>query len=166
MSLRRLSFRILCLAGLLLAAPAQGQGVAAWPPLIGATEMFQRDEQSGLALSGFDAVTYFLPEGPQPGRPELELVWSGVAWRFASEANRTAFEADPTAFAPRMGGYDAEAISRGRIVDTSPNLYLVRDGRLYLFRNDANRARFLADQTLAAKGEAQWESVRKGLVKE
>lgn len=164
MSLRLAVFCSLCLFGLVLAAPAQGRGVAGWPPLVGASELFQRDEQAGLALGGFDAVTYFLPEGPQPGRPELELLWSGVAWRFASAANRAAFEADPIAYAPRFGGHDAEAIGRGLIVDTVPDRYLIRGGRLYLFRNDANRARFLADETLAAKGEAQWEVLKNGLV--
>jgi hypothetical protein len=164
MSLRNSLFEGLCLAGLLFAAPVRGQDTSGWPPVIGATEVFQRDEQSGLALGGLDTVSYFLPEGPQPGRPEFEVVWSGVAWRFASAANRAAFEANPAAFAPRIGGYDAEAIARGRVVDASPNLYLVRDGRLYLFRNDANRARFLADQTLAAQGEERWEAMKKGLV--
>ena len=154
----------MALAGLLAASSAWAQGVPEAVPLVGATEIYDFDETSGLALAGFDPVTYFLPEGPKPGRPELELVWSGVAWRFASQANRAAFAADPTAFAPRIGGYDAQAASLGRVVDGDPGLYLIRDGRLYLFRSDATRARFLADGSIAAKSEERWALLKTGLV--
>jgi hypothetical protein len=169
MSLRRGVLWIAGLACLAAAGVAPGEGApaastAALPPVIGATEFYHSDEASGLAVGGLDPVTYFLPEGPKPGRADLEFLWSGVAWRFASAANRAAFEASPTSYAPRMGGYDAEAISRGRIVDANPRLYLVRDDRLYLFRNDASRARFLADEALAARSEASWQALAKGLV--
>jgi YHS domain-containing protein len=133
-------------------------------PLVGMAEVFHVDETTGLALGGFDPVTYLLPEGPQPGRSPHELVWSGVAWRFASAANRAAFEASPTVYAPRLGGYDAEAMSRGMIVDANPAISVIREGRLYLFRNDANRARFLADPTVAPRAEERWAGLRTGLV--
>jgi hypothetical protein len=157
-------FLVACLGGLLLASSVRAQAVAL-PPVLGATELFHSDPASGLALRGYDPVSYFLPEGPRPGKPEHEFVWSGVAWRFASEANRAAFEANPPAFAPRFGGYDAEAVSRGRIVDTDPALFVVRDDRLYLFRSDANRARFLADPAIAERGEEAWARQKSRLVK-
>jgi len=128
-------------------------------------ENYQQDAVSGLALGGFDPVSFYLPEGPQPGRADLQLVWGGVAWRFAREANRVAFQATPTAFAPRIGGYDAEAARLGRVVDASPALYLVLQDRLYLFRNDANRAQFLSDAARAAQSEKRWEELKQGLVR-
>jgi hypothetical protein len=153
---------------LLTVHPAVGQRRPLPPgaegPLVGVTELFHRDDATGFVLAGFDPLTYLMPEGPQPGRSGLELVWSGVAWRFASEANRTAFEANPAVYAPRVGAYDAEAMSRGRIVDANPMLYAVREGRLYLFRTDANRARFLADPSIAAKAEERWGALKPGLV--
>ena len=133
-------------------------------PLVGLTEIFHRDEATGFVLAGFDPVTYLLPLGPQPGRSDIETIWSGVAWRFVSEANRAAFEANPAVYAPRLGAYDAEAISRGRIVDANPLLYLVHEGRLYIFRNDASRARFLADPTIAATSEGRWNTLKGELV--
>jgi hypothetical protein len=144
---------------------ARGQGVSDAPPVLGTTELFQSDSTSGLALGGYDPVTYFLPEGPRPGRPDFELLWGGVAWRFASEANRAAFENDPGTFAPRIGGYDAEAAARGRLVDARADLFVVRDNRLYLFRNDGNRALFLADESLAPLSENRWAQLTTRLVK-
>jgi hypothetical protein len=168
MSLRRGVLWVTGFACLVLGGAAGAEdthaSTAAMPPVIGATELYRSDESSGLALGGLDPVAYFLPEGPKAGRADVELLWSGVAWRFASEANRAAFEASPTTYAPRMGGYDAEAASRGRIVDANPQLYLVRDNRLYLFRNDANRARFLADEALAERSEGNWQALAKDLV--
>jgi hypothetical protein len=135
------------------------------PPVIGATQVFVGDEWSGLGLSGFDPVSYFLSPIPQPGREGVELIWRGLAWRFASAANREAFEADPEVYAPRIGGYDASAAAEGRLVEAGPMLFAVHNGRLYLFRNERSRARFLADPLLAEKAEARWPDLRRDLVR-
>ena len=134
------------------------------PPTVGATERMSADPLSGLGLHGFDPVSYFLAEGLKPGRSDLELLWGGLAWRFASEANRQAFARDPEAYAPRVGGYDAEATARGLTVDSDPRIYAVRSGRLYLFRTQAGRTRFLADAGVADRAEALWPDLKRGLV--
>jgi hypothetical protein len=82
----------LAVAALVAAARAESLPL---PPVLGATELFVADGLSGVALDGFDPVSYFLGEGPKPGLTEYELVWSGIAWRFASAANREAFQRDP-----------------------------------------------------------------------
>jgi YHS domain-containing protein len=164
MSYRSGAFWISCLAAFLAAPAARAQAITP-PDSVGAAELYQQDPASGTALGGFDPVSYFLPDGPKPGRPDFELIWGGVAWRFASEANRAAFEATPTAYAPRVGGYDAQVASVGRIVDANPALYVISRNRLYLFRNDANRARFLSDEARALESEAGWQQLRRGLVK-
>jgi hypothetical protein len=163
MSYRPSAFSILCLA-LLVAGPGIRAQPGDWIEAVGTGEVFQQDLASGLALGGFDPVSYFLPEGPQAGRAELQSVWGGVAWRFAREANRVAFEASPTAYAPRIGGYDAEAARLGRVVDASPGLYVVLQNRLYLFRNVANREQFLSDDARATQSEARWEELKPKLV--
>jgi hypothetical protein len=146
-------------------ATEAGSRPVALPTVVGAADIYASDTASGLALGGFDPVTYFLPQGPQPGRAGLETLWGGVAWRFSSEANLAAFKANPAAYAPRVGGYDAQAAALGRVVDSRPDIYLVRNDRLYLFRTDAGRARFLADPTLAARSEEAWLTLRAGLVR-
>jgi YHS domain-containing protein len=164
MSYRSAAFWISCLAAFLAGPAVRAQAIVP-PESVGAAEVYQQDPASGITLGGFDPVSYFLPEGPKPGRPDFELIWGGVAWRFASEANRAAFEAAPTAYAPRVGGYDAQVASVGRIVDANPALYVISRNRLYLFRNDANRARFLSDEARALESEARWRQLRRGLVK-
>jgi hypothetical protein len=138
--------------------------LAAMPPVVGMTEVFAVDELSGVALSGFDPVSYFLGEGPKAGLPEHEVIWSGVAWRFASAANREAFLRDPEIYAPRFGGYDATAVAQGLTVRANPWLSVVRPDGLYLFRTDHGRARFVADPGLAVKAEERWASLKPDLV--
>lgn len=134
------------------------------PEAVGTTEVFAVDKLSGVALYGFDPVSYFLGEAPKPGLPEHEIVWSGVAWRFASAANRAAFLRDPETYAPRFGGYDATAVAQGLTVRANPWLSVVRPDGLYLFRSDHGRARFVADRNLAGKAEERWTSLKPGLV--
>ena len=143
---------------------ARAASLSSLPPAVGVTELFDVDELSGIALYGFDPVSYFLGEGPQPGLAEHEIIWSGVAWRFASRANQEAFLRDPEAYAPRFGGYDATAVAQGLTVRANPWLSVVRADGLYLFRSDHGRARFVADESIAEKAEERWASLRPALV--
>ena len=68
----------------------------------------------GLAVSGYDVVAYFNDGKPVEGRPEYATEWSGARWRFVTAANRDAFVANPTRYAPRYGGYcGAREVGRG-----------------------------------------------------
>ena len=149
---------------MLLASIARADALSLLPPVLGVTELYVVDELSGAALDGYDPVSYFLGGGPQPGRPEYELVWSGVAWRFASPANREAFRRDPETYAPRFGGYDAEAVARGLTVRANPWLSVVRSDGLYLFRSDHDMARFVADPRIAQRAAERWASLKSGLL--
>jgi hypothetical protein len=165
---RRLVALILAgLAGLALHAElkdARAANLAFLPPVLGVTEVFAVDELSGVALYGFDPVSYFLGEGPKPGLAEHEVIWSGVAWRFASRPNREAFLRDPEAYAPRFGGYDATAVAKGLTVRANPWLSVVRADGLYLFRSDHGRARFVADERIAEQAEERWANLKSALV--
>ncbi|WP_375463205.1 YHS domain-containing (seleno)protein [uncultured Methylobacterium sp.] len=114
-----------------------------------------------LALSGFDPVSCFLPDGPRAGLPRFELAHRGRTWRFASAANRAAFVREPETYAPRLGGHDAAGILDGRLVDADPLVFAVIAGRLYLFRDAGRRARFLADAALVDRAEALWPGLRR-----
>ncbi|MGJ3263462.1 MAG: YHS domain-containing (seleno)protein [Salinarimonas sp.] len=142
--------------------------LAALPSLIGVTEQVAFHSLSGFALDGLDPVSFFLPEGPRPGRGAYELVWGGAAWRFHTASNRAAFAAGPERFAPRLGGYDPVALSIGRLAEGRPDLHVVVDGRLYLFHDRRSLARFRSAAEPAAEilaeAEAAWPRVAAGLV--
>ncbi|NNM73652.1 YHS domain-containing (seleno)protein [Enterovirga aerilata] len=157
------------LSGLLLlafpAASAKPGATALLPEVLGAAEFYAADPLSGLALHGRDPVTYQLEGAPAAGGREHEAVWAGLGWRFATAANRAAFLRSPEVFAPQIGGYDAAAAAEGRLVEADPDIFLVRAGRLYLFRTRAARTRFEADPGEAARAESNWSRLQKVLVR-
>lgn len=153
--------------GLSLAAlPATSDDRTLLPRLIGTGERQAADPVSGIALAGLDPVSYQLDPSPRPGLPAYEVARDGQAWRFASEANRVAFLHDPAAFRPRIGGYDALGATRGRVVDADPRVFLLRSGRLYLFRDRESRRAFLADPSLVVRAEAGWLRLESNLVRD
>ena len=87
---------------------------------------------SSTALSGYDAVAYFEAGTPTEGSRDHTVEWRGATWRFASEANRARFEADPEAFAPAYGGYCAWAVAQGYTAKSDPTAWKIVEERLYL----------------------------------
>ena len=119
---------------------------------------------TGLAISGFDPVAYFIETKAELGRPEYELTADGVIWRFRNEGNRAAFEAHPEVYRPAFGGYDPVAIGRERAVPGHPLIWRMVDGRLYLFYSEQNRAAFLADPArVLAAAERKWPAVEQSI---
>lgn len=117
----------------------------------------------GLALNGYDPVSYF-PEGggvPKEGAKNRTLVHRGVTYRFASDANKTAFEKNPEKYEPAYGGWCAWAVAeKSTKVDPDPKSFVITDGRLFLFYqgflNDT-RAWWIKDEkTLLPKADANW----------
>ena len=167
MSTALLGARPLLAAALLFAvvgAP-NADPLAALPPVLGATEIFVSDELSGLALRGFDPVSYHLGSTPRPGQAGFEHIWSGVVWRFANEANRDAFEREPAAYAPRLGGYDATRAAEGTLLAADPSHFVLRAARLYVFRDQHARTRFIADPSIETRAEERWPELTRNLVR-
>jgi hypothetical protein len=160
---RRCSVFIVCLGvGLACSGARPGFGQAGKPTGLKAVDpqtVVAVDPVSGAALGGLDPVTYHLGGKPLPGLKQHELVHQGVAWHFVNAANRAAFERAPELYRPRLGGYDAHAVSRGRIADADPGLFILQEGRLYVFRTAEGRAAFLADPSLMVKAEQRWPEV-------
>ncbi len=86
------------------------------------------------ALYGYDPVSYFAAM-PQKGKADLALEHAGVSYRFASEENRAAFQANPKKYEPAYGGWCAYAMLDGDKVEVDPETFKVIDGKLYLFYN-------------------------------
>lgn len=144
----------------LAAAPGLASGLpSGLPELPNIGEAMQRDNRTGLALSGFDPVAYFLNDTAVPGLPDYELMHEGAVWRFASAANRDAFREAPQIYTPRFGGFDASGVAEGRAIDADPHRFAVIGTQLYFFRSDENRRRFLNEAALRKKAQERWESV-------
>ena len=121
---------------------------------------------TGLAIDGFDPVSYFVDGAPRLGRPDFELRFGGLSWRFVNEGNMAAFAADPDVYAPRFGGHDPAAIVRGAATPGHPALWLVAESGLYLFYSEAARAAFAAAPDSAVEAaERYWPDVRRNIAR-
>lgn len=100
----------------------------------------------GLALGGYDAVSYFGADGPRRGSRAFELHWRGGAWLFADMDKMEAFARAPTSFAPAFGGYCAQTLAAAqRLVGCDPNVFVIHSGRLVLMSDADMRAAWLND---------------------
>ncbi len=117
----------------------------------------------GLAIAGADPVAYFQHGRAVAGSAAHPLLWNGATWLFATPANRTRFEADPRAFAPRYGGYCAWGVGRGYLASIDPEAFTIHGGRLYLNYSKGIRRRFRHDiEANIARADANWPGVLDG----
>lgn len=92
-------------------------------------------QDNGIAIGGYDPVSFRQDDGPKQGTQEHVLMWHGATWLFASAQNMAKFEANPRAFEPNFGGYCAFGVSMGVLILADPQAWLISDGELYLFKN-------------------------------
>ena len=122
------------------------------------------DPLSGVAIDGYDPVSYFTGTDPQQGVPDFEYDWAGVPWYFESAANRDVFSRNPTIYAPQFGGHCLMSLSRGYLSDGKPRLYVIDGLKLYFFYSTANRDAFLLSKVAAVDAAVKnWPGLSKGL---
>ena len=115
---------------------------------------------AGVAVGGYDPVAYFTEKKPVVGKAEFTLSHEGAVWRFASAANRDAFQAAPAKFAPQYGGHCAWAIGQGYTAKGDPNVWSITDGKLYLNFNQSVQRSWSQDVPgNIAKANANWPRV-------
>ena len=117
---------------------------------------------SGNAVAGYDTVAYFTDAKATRGKPEFQHTWKGARWLFASAAHRDQFAANPETYAPRIGGFCAVGAVNGRMQEVDPEMWLMVNGRLYLYLDASVRDAAQADLASAAAAEQGWEVLRPG----
>jgi YHS domain-containing protein len=128
----KLSRRTYLIAGLLAVVGAAG--VAVWTVGSDARGKGQINTigSPGVAIKGYDPVAYFTEGKPEKGSKAHSYQYKGAEWRFASEANKAKFAADPGKYEPAYGGYCAYGVASGYLVKIEGNAWSIKDGKLYL----------------------------------
>lgn len=154
--MRQIGKQILTIAAwLLLAAAVRADGLVT---------SIVTDPLTGVAIDGFDPVSYFTDSEPQPGLPDYEYDWGGVPWYFESAANRDVFARNPEVYAPQYGGHCLMSLSRGYLSDGKARLYAIDGLKLYFFYSSANRDAYLmAKGAAVASAEKNWPKLRDNL---
>lgn len=152
LTITRLFVAVAMLVGFITALPAQGAGLV---------ETFVTDPLTGVALEGYDPVSYFTGPDPMMGSPDFGYEWGGVSWYFSSPANRDVFMRNPEIYAPQYGGHCLVSLSRGFLSDGKPRLYAITGMKLYLFYSVANREAFFGSgDGVVATADGQWDALK------
>jgi YHS domain-containing protein len=88
---------------------------------------------SGVAVGGFDVVSYFAPGGPTRGAPEFSVSIEGLTYLFSSAENRDRFLAAPRDYLPEYGGWCAASLAYGSLRCPDFANFKIENERLLLF---------------------------------
>ena len=133
--------------------------------LLFASLSFAADENqqdaNGVILGGHDTVAYFTMDKAVKGYAGISAVHDGAIYHFSSEANRDAFNANPSKYAPQYGGFCAYGAAIGAKFPVDPTVFAVVDDKLYV-NNSANVSKlWTAKQSKAiALADKKWTSIR------
>jgi YHS domain-containing protein len=107
-----------------------------WPGLVarngtGGKTLIQTDKR-GVALEGYDAISYFTDGTPVRGDAKIEATYNGALYHFVSQEHRETFERGPSKYAAAYGGYCGYAASVGKVRPGNPLVWSIVDGQLIL----------------------------------
>lgn len=123
-------------------------------------------DKSGVALKGYDPVSYFSGGKPLKGDAKFVATHEGVVYHFASAESREKFAASPAQYLPEYGGWCAKAIADKQKVDIDPLNYKITDGRLFLFYKgafgDALKIWNNNEAELTRRADEKWKEITAG----
>lgn len=142
--MQRQQFRLglALLLGLVLAATAMAQ---APPTTSGGSGMALLNLDNTVALHGYDPVAYFTENRAVRGNRRILQRLGSATYFFASRGSRYEFLRDAPRYQPQFGGYCAASLAMGRLEDIDPHLFVIYEGKLFLFNNPEAEAMFMRD---------------------
>lgn len=93
--------------------------------------------ENGVALSGYDLVSYFTENAAIRGSKKHSVNHDGVTYYFVNGEHESMFSENPDKYLPQYGGYCAFAVAaQNAKVPSDPETFKLYNGNLYLFFND------------------------------
>lgn len=115
---------------------------------------------SGIAVNGYDVVSYFTELQPVKGSDEYSFKWKGADWRFSSDKNLELFKANPEKYAPQFGGYCAYGVAEDHTAPTKPDAWTIVDDKLYLnYNTDVRKLWREKTDKYIKEGNKNWPAV-------
>ena len=93
--------------------------------------------KDGIALDGYDVVSYRQESGPFKGEADIKSTIQGVDYLFISQENKEIFEADKEKYLPSFSGWCAIALAEGRLTCPDYTNFAIEGDRLLLFETIA-----------------------------
>lgn len=127
------------------------------------TEKEHLNLKRGLAIQGYDPVSYFTSNNAVEGSKEFQVKHHGAIFYFSSEKNKDLFLKNPEKYTPEYGGYCAYAMAEGDKVKIDPKTFKIIENKLYLFYNfsgiDTLELWNNDENELLPKANEQWSKI-------
>lgn len=118
--------------------------------------------KNGLAIDGYDPVSYFKNNKAIEGKKDFAVNHQGATYYFSSAENKDAFIKNPSAYEPQYGGWCAYAMGKnGEKVNVDPETFKIINSKLYLFYNRFFNNTLTSwnkdEANLKMKADANWQ---------
>ncbi len=125
-----------------------------------------RNLESGVALQGYDPISYFTIGKAVKGKKEFAVSVRNTIYYCSSLDHKKLLEANPERYEPQYGGWCAYAMGdSGSKVEISPQTFKIIDGKLYLFYNayfsNTLKSWNKNETALKKKADMNWEKITK-----
>ncbi len=118
-------------------------------------------DKNRVAINGYDLVSYHHNAKPVKGDARQQVTYEGIVYRFANDANKKKFAANPKKYLPQFGGWcaflmgvDGKNGPPPRRFPPNPTHFKIVDGKLYLFLRRPN-----------VDGKKRWEANAETMIK-
>jgi len=116
--------------------------------------------KEGVAINGYDPVSYFTDGKAEIGMSGYSYKWMGATWQFTNEDHLKMFKENPAMYAPQFEGYCSYAACINKMVPADPTLWTIHDGKLYLNVNADAQKMFKKDLNgNINKARENWKSM-------
>lgn len=117
-------------------------------------------DSNGVAIQGYDPVSYFVNGKPMKGSQEFSAEFGGATYYFSSMEHQAVFKANPEKYIPQYGGYCAYGLAYGSKAPVEVDKFSIVDGKLYLNFNGDIQSRWSKDVPgFIAKANKNWQNI-------
>jgi YHS domain-containing protein len=123
LALSKLFVCVACITGGQFAlSPAYGQAAAAASPGSQSSQSTSdvNKTRDGVAVKGYDVVSYFDQKKPLKGNPKYSYQYAGAKYEFVSAEHLAMFQNNPESYLPQYGGYARSAPQEATKLTSTP----------------------------------------------
>jgi YHS domain-containing protein len=137
------------------------QRILTWTLLLGLVTaplaLAAETETAEVALDGYCPVAYAAMNKAVQGNPKFASEYQGQTYYLANGKAKKMFDKAPQDYSVAYDGLCATGMAHGMKVASDPNLFIVQDGKTYLFANEEAKAMFTKDPAhVVTEADRNW----------
>jgi len=102
----------------------------------------EEQAKTEVALDGYCPVAYAAMNKAVKGDPQFASEYQGKTYYLANGDAKKVFDKAPEDYVVAYDGWCATAMAKGMKIESDPTIFVVRDGKTYLFSNEEAKAMF------------------------